>query len=82
MFGRAGAVETVKVVCDAATGRARGFAFVEMATDQEANQAISEFHEFELGGRRLTVNEARPRNGGAVGAGAGGGGHRRSEPRW
>jgi len=62
LFGRAGNVETVNVVRDAQTGRARGFAFIEMGSDEEAQRAISEFHEHEMGGRTLNVNEARPKN--------------------
>jgi RNA recognition motif-containing protein len=84
LFGRAGTVETVNVMRDMATGRARGFAFVEMSTDEEAQKAIRELNEYSLGGRNLTVNEARPkpeRSGGFGGAG-GGGSRRRSEPRW
>ncbi|MCA1562605.1 MAG: RNA-binding protein [Acidobacteria bacterium] len=46
LFGKAGAVESVRVMRDMATGRARGFAFVEMATDEEAQKAISEFNEY------------------------------------
>jgi RNA recognition motif-containing protein len=72
-----------------ATGRARGFAFVEMSTDEEAQSAITSFNEFQLGGRGLTVNEARPKpayaGGGGGGYDGGGGGdtrRRRSEPRW
>jgi cold-inducible RNA-binding protein len=81
LFTRAGAVETVKVVRDMATGRARGFAFVEMSSDEEAQKAITELNEFQLGGRGLTVNEARPKPAG--GGSFGGGSHRRrSEPRW
>lgn len=81
LFARAGAVETVKVVRDMATGRARGFAFVEMSTDEGAQRAIAELHEYQLGGRGLTVNEARPRP--ASGGSGGGGSHRRrSESRW
>jgi cold-inducible RNA-binding protein len=87
LFARAGTVETVKVMRDMATGRARGFAFVEMSTDEEAAKAINELNDFQLGGRSLTVNEARPkpeRSGGFGGGGYGGGGdsRRRSEPRW
>ena len=72
---------------DAATGRARGFAFVEMATDEDAQKAISMLNDHDLGGRNLTVNEARPKpqgtRGGGGGYGGGGGGNgRRSEPRW
>ena len=61
LFSQAGAVESVRVMRDMATGRARGFAFVEMSTEEEARKAIQDFHEYELGGRGLTVNEARPR---------------------
>ena len=84
LFARAGTVETVKVMRDMATGRARGFAFVEMSTDEEAQKAINELHEHQLGGRGLTVNEARPKTSGGGGYGDGGAGsfRRRSEPRW
>jgi RNA recognition motif-containing protein len=78
IFGRFGAVESVNVIRDMATGRARGFAFVEMATDAEAQAAIADLHESDLGGRALTVNEARPRHGST----GDGGERRRSEPRW
>src|SRR5207247_4330822 len=61
LFARAGTVETVSVVRDNATGRARGFAFVEMSTDAEAQKAITELNDYQLGGRGLTVNEARPK---------------------
>ena len=60
LFSGAGTVSSVNVVRDRETGRARGFAFVEMANDQDAQNAISQFHEHSLGGRKLTVNEARP----------------------
>jgi cold-inducible RNA-binding protein len=86
LFARAGNVESVKVMRDMATGRARGFAFVEMSTDEEAQKAIADLNEFQVGGRSLTVNEARPkpeRSGGFGGGGFGGGdSRRRSEPRW
>ena len=85
LFGRAGTVETVTVMRDMATGRARGFAFVEMSTDAEAQKAISELNAHQLGGRGLTVNEARPKTssgGGGGYGGGGGGGSRRREPRW
>jgi len=83
LFARAGTVESVNVVRDHATGRARGFAFVEMSTDEEAQNAITTLHEYKLGGRGLTVNEARPKPAGAGGFGGGGHSHRRrSEPRW
>ena len=60
LFGRAGAVESVNVVRDVATGRARGFVFVEMGTDDEAQKAIQALDQQDVGGRSLTVNEARP----------------------
>jgi RNA recognition motif-containing protein len=85
LFGRAGNVETVRVMRDMATGRARGFAFVEMTTDEEAQKAITELNEYQLGGRSLTVNEARPKpeySGGGGGFGGGDSRRRRSEPRW
>ncbi len=82
LFARAGTVETVKVMRDMATGRARGFAFVEMSTDEEAQKAITELNEFQLGGRGLTVNEARPKPASAGGFGGGGDSRRRREPRW
>src|SRR6202007_2707436 len=85
LFARAGTVETVKVMRDMVTGRARGFAFVEMSTDDEARRAITELNEFQLGGRGLTDTEARQRPVSSGGGGFGGGGdsrRRRSEPRW
>jgi cold-inducible RNA-binding protein len=87
LFARAGDVESVTIMRDAATGRARGFGFVEMTSDDAAQKAISELNEFQLGGRNLTVNEARPKEsrgggGGGWGGGGGGGQRRRSEPRW
>ncbi len=85
LFGGAGTVETVNVMRDMSTGRARGFAFVEMSTDDEAQAAITQFNNYSMGGRNLTVNEARPkpeRGGFGGGGGYGGGGRRRSEPRW
>jgi RNA recognition motif-containing protein len=87
LFSRAGTVDTVRVMRDQATGRARGFAFVEMSTADEAQRAISELNAHEMGGRGLTVNEARPKteSGGGFGGGGFGGGdsrRRRSEPRW
>ena len=59
---------------DMATGRARGFGFVEMATDEGAQKAITELHESQLGGRTLTVNEARPKEPRGPGGFGGGGG--------
>ena len=82
LFARAGTVDTVKVMRDMATGRARGFAFVEMSTEDEAQRAITELNNFQLGGRDLTVNEARPKPMGGGSFAADGGSGRRSGPRW
>lgn len=85
LFATIGAVDSVRVMRDMATGRARGFAFVEMGSDSDAQAAVDKLHEQDFGGRRLTVNEARPqtpRSGGGGGGGYGGGSGRRSEPRW
>ena len=87
LFAGAGTVDSVNMVRDMATGRARGFAFVEMGTDEEAQQAISMLNDKDFGGRNLTVNEARPKTasggfGGGGGGFGGGGGSRRREPRW
>lgn len=82
LFSGAGSVESVNVIRDMATGRARGFAFVEMASDEDAQNAISTLNNYELGGRNLTVNEARPKPQGSGGGFGGGNGRRRSEPRW
>ncbi|HEY5616730.1 MAG TPA: RNA-binding protein [Vicinamibacterales bacterium] len=82
LFARTGTVESVNVVRDNATGRARGFAFVEMSTDEEAQKAISELNAYQLGGRGLTVNEARPKLA-YVGRSDGDESHRRhSGSRW
>lgn len=83
LFAKAGTVESVKVMRDMATGRARGFAFVEMGSDEDAQKAISDLNEYQMGGRSLTVNEARPKpTSGGGGFGGGGQNRYRSEPRW
>src|SRR5262249_45005710 len=80
LFARAGTVERVTVMRDGATGRGRGFAFVEMSTEDEAKTAIRELHDYQFGGRNVTVNEARPKPaGGFRGSDSR---RRRSEPRW
>jgi hypothetical protein len=78
LFAQAGTVESASVVEDRETGRSRGFAFVEMSTNEEATAAIDQFNGKELGGRALKVNEAKPREnrGGGGGRGFGGGGNR------
>lgn len=79
-FAQAGAVTEVMLVQDKFTGKSRGFAFVTMASDAEAANAITMFHGKTMDGRPLTVNEARPREerppggGGGYGGGRGGGG--------
>jgi cold-inducible RNA-binding protein len=82
LFSQAGAVDSVNVMRDMATGRARGFAFVEMGSDADAQKAIDQFNNTDFGGRNLTVNEARPKTPGGGGGFGGGGGSRRREPRW
>jgi RNA recognition motif-containing protein len=85
LFASAGTVETVQVMRDRETGRARGFAFVEMATEADAQNAINQLNERPFGGRTLAVNEARPpapRSGGFGGGRDDRGPRRRSEPRW
>ena len=95
LFAKAGTVSSVRVMRDMATGRARGFAFVDMHTDEDAQKAIEQFHQHELSGRALMVNEARPKPASPRGGSGGGGfgrssdfdsedfsGGRRREPRW
>ena len=60
-FSQAGVVTSVNVMFDKFTGKSRGFAFVEMASAEEANRAVEMFHSKELQGRQLTVNIARPK---------------------
>ncbi len=73
-FAQAGTVESAKVVEDRDTGRSRGFAFVEMASDEEAQSAIEQFNNQDFDGRNLVVNEARPREDRGGNRGGGGGG--------
>jgi RNA recognition motif-containing protein len=80
MFAQAGEVESATIIEDRETGRSRGFGFVEMATPEGAAAAIEQFNGKDLGGRALTVNEARPktdRGGGGRGGYSGGGGGNR-----
>ncbi|NCA94093.1 MAG: RNA-binding protein [Sphingobacteriia bacterium] len=60
LFSQAGAVESAVIINDRATGRSKGFGFVEMSNDDEAQKAIDMFNGQEIDGRKLTVNEARP----------------------
>jgi cold-inducible RNA-binding protein len=96
LFEAYGTVDRVSIITDRETGRSRGFAFVEMPNDEEAERAINAMNGAEFGARKLNVNEARPREerpfGGGGGGGrggdrggfggGGGGGNRRREPRW
>ncbi|MBX9600159.1 MAG: RNA-binding protein [Bryobacteraceae bacterium] len=96
LFSSYGAVERVHVVMDRDTGQSRGFAFVEMPVNAEADAAIEALNGYTLNGRTMNVNEARPKpaNGGGGGFGGGRGGNRggggggfgggrgRREPRW
>ncbi len=76
LFSQAGDVTDVSLITDRETGRPKGFGFVEMATDEGAQEAIKRFNSYTLGNRNLTVNEARPREE-RSGGGYGGGGGRR-----
>jgi cold-inducible RNA-binding protein len=87
MFEAYGAVDRVNLITDRDTGQPRGFAFVEMSNNAEADRAIAELNGRELDGRALNVNEARPKT--ERGSGGGGGGYRsgggnggRSRNRW
>jgi RNA recognition motif-containing protein len=81
LFEAAGGVSTINIVRDRATGQARGFAFVEMSDVEGAQRAISELDQRQVGGRSLTVNEAKPMAP-RPGGGGFGGGRQRREPRW
>lgn len=94
LFSEFGTVESARLVRDHATGRSRGFAFVEMNDDEQARAACQALDQREFEGRRLTVNEAKPqerRSGGGFGGGGGGrgrgdfgggGGRQKREARW
>jgi RNA recognition motif-containing protein len=73
LFGAFGTVQSAQVIMDRDTGRSKGFAFVEMGSDQEAQAAIAGLNGKDVGGRSLTVNEAKPKEGGT--GRASGGGH-------
>lgn len=72
LFGPFGTVESAQVISDRDTGRSKGFGFVEMRTEQEAQAAISGLNGREMQGRTLTVNEARPKTNGSRQGGGGG----------
>ena len=75
MFGEVGTVTSAQVVTDRYTNESRGFGFGEMATEDEAQQAIAAINGRNVGGRALVVNESRPREGGGGGGRSGGGGY-------
>ena len=75
LFSEAGNVSSAQVVTDRYTGQSRGFGFVEMASEDEAQQAIAAINGRDVGGRALVVNESRPREGGGGGRSGGGGGY-------
>ena len=76
LFRQAGAVASVAIISDKFSGQSRGFGFVEMGSQAEAQTAITQFNGYELQGRALTVNEAKPQ------AARGGGGRGGSDRRW
>jgi RNA recognition motif-containing protein len=85
LFAPLGAVSSVKLIRDQATGRSRGFGFVEMADDDQGRAACTQLDQQEFEGRRLTVNEAKPqerRSGGGGGYDGGGFGRQKREARW
>ena len=93
LFERYGTVNSARIMTDRDTGRSRGFAFVEMENEEQADQAISALNGYNMEGRALNVNEARPKpdrgfgggGGRGFGGGPGGGGRPRGgrrEPRW
>ena len=87
LFAQHGTVQSAKVITDKYTGQSRGFGFVEMGSEEEAKAAIGALNETELGGRTLTVNEAKPQaprtgGGGFDRGNRGGGGGRGGGDRW
>jgi cold-inducible RNA-binding protein len=81
LFKSVGDVASARVMRDMATGRARGFGFVEMTTDEAAQKAIEKLHQHEMDGRAIVVNEAQPKPAGGRGFGGGGGGGYGRGPR-
>lgn len=72
LFSKYGTVESAKVIMDRDSGRSKGFAFVEMSTEEEAQEAIEQLNEKEVDGRNLKVNEAKPQDRDSRGGGGGG----------
>lgn len=73
LFGQAGTVESASVIMDKFSGKSKGFGFVEMSSDDEASKAIEMFNGYELDGRKMIVNEARPKSESGFGGGRPGG---------
>jgi len=82
LFAGVGAVETVQLIRDRATGRSKGFGFVEMTNDDEARTACDQLNQQEFDGRRLTVNEAKPQDRSGGGYSGGAGARQPREARW
>jgi len=82
LFSPYGTVESVRVITDKITGQSRGFGFVEMTSAEEAKKAIQALNATQLGGRTLTVNEARPQEPRGGGGGGGRGGRGGGRERW
>jgi RNA recognition motif-containing protein len=82
LFERYGTVNSARIMTDRDTGRSRGFAFVEMADEAEADRAIAALNGYTMDGRALNVNEARPKPDRGFGGGGGGPRKGRREPRW
>jgi len=82
MFAEHGNVSSAKVIMDRETDRSKGFGFVEMSSADEGQTAIDKLNGFEINGRALRVNEARPRDDRRPGGGGGGGGGDRRPKRW
>lgn len=76
LFTQAGVVESVRIITDRETGRAKGFGFVEMSNDSEASRAITMLNGIDFEGRNIMVNEARPQTDRPQRSGGGGGGYR------
>lgn len=85
LFSQAGEVVSANIIKDKFSNQSRGFGFVEMATEEQAAEAIKRFNGAQLGGRNLVVNESRPQEKKSFGSrdsGGGGGFRRKREPRW
>jgi RNA recognition motif-containing protein len=81
LFSQAGEVVSANIITDRFSGQSRGFGFVEMANEDSAQNAVSQFNDYQMKGRGLKVNEAKPREGGR-GGGGDRGGDRGSNRRW